>query len=80
MFESGFGRACYMEGIDFSNASFSQCNFKGVNLTRAIFRNAVLSEISFKNANLSYADLSGAKEFEIARFDTPLPKGRGFLS
>nr|WP_322721317.1 pentapeptide repeat-containing protein [Nostoc sp. ChiQUE02]MDZ8234425.1 pentapeptide repeat-containing protein [Nostoc sp. ChiQUE02] len=44
---------------------FGQSNFKGANLTRAVFRRAVLSEVSFKNANLSYVDLNGASEFSI---------------
>jgi len=81
MFESGFGWDCYMERIDFSYASFSQCNFQGVNLTRAIFRNSTISETSFKNANLSHVDLSGVKEFDscsckgIIFYETIMPDG-----
>jgi len=40
---------CYVKGVDFTNAVFSQCNFKGVNLSQVIFRNTTLSEISLKN-------------------------------
>jgi uncharacterized protein YjbI with pentapeptide repeats len=64
MYESGFGWNCYMEGVDFSYAVFSQCNFSRVDLSRVIFKNATISETSFTHANLSYADLSGAKEFD----------------
>ena len=64
MYESGFGWDCCMEGVDFSGAVFSQCNFQKVNLSGVMFRNATISETSFRDANLSYADLSGVKELD----------------
>ena len=68
MYESGFGKTCCLEGIDFSYAIFGQCNFSGVNLSQAVFKNATLGEVSFRNVDLSYVDLSGVERFNEVSF------------
>ncbi len=84
MYESGFGRTCCLEGIDFTYAVFGQCNFSEVDLRGAIFRNATISETSFTNANLSYANLRGARKFSSCScegtifYETIMPNGSIF--
>ncbi|WP_431191340.1 pentapeptide repeat-containing protein [Funiculus sociatus] len=81
MYESGFGKTCCLEGIDFSYAIFGQCNFSGVNLSQAVFKNATLGEVSFRNVDLSYVDLSGVERFNEVSFknvifyETIMPDG-----
>ncbi len=72
IYESVFAENCYMEGADFSYATFGQITFCNVDLSRAIFRNARLSETGFYDVDLSYADLSGARRFNEVRIENVL--------
>jgi uncharacterized protein YjbI with pentapeptide repeats len=81
MFESGFGQ-CYMPGVDFTYATFSQCSFTDVDLREAIFRNTTISETYFRKCNLAYADFTGARKFSLdwcegsIIYETTMPNGK----